>query len=423
VLAFLALLLIVHRSARPEGRAAAALVATSGPVAGWAVGGLETAGFALAATAALLAAERTMDAGPSPGAARKAFAAGCLCGLAEWTRPEGALIAAVLLAALAAAWVRRRGAAPAPLASAAAGFALLFVPRLAARVLYYGDWVPNTAHVKVSSGLSDLGLGVEYVVRCLSFTPVLALMGLCAAFRLLRGRTGAGEKMLFALLAIWTAYVIQVGGDHMPWYRFVVPMIPIVTVLGVRSLPRAIPLRLAVPALACIGLASAAATTWIKAWNEPDPAARYGGAVGRWIHEQWPADALVALNTAGSTAYFGGMPCIDMLGLNDRAIATRRMPPPPSDLKWALKPGHRKGDGAYVLSRRPDYVILGGSAGEGLDKPWFSGDRELAESPEFRAGWMLREADIPANGTLPPVHFKYFERRDRLSAPPAATAP
>jgi hypothetical protein len=63
-----------------------------------------------------------------------------------------------------------------------------------------------------------------------------------------------------------------------------------------------------------------------------------------------------------------------------------------------------------VLSRRPDYVILGGSAGEGPDKPWFVGDRELVESPEFHTGFVLRETDIPPAGDLPGLHFKYFER-------------
>src|SRR6185503_4197311 len=114
VASFAALLALLWRRREPAGPRAAALVAASGAVAGWSVGGLETVGFALAATAALLCAERVLDAG---GGARLAAAAGAglLYGLAEWTRPEGAMLAGFFFLALAAEWLGRRFERPGPL--------------------------------------------------------------------------------------------------------------------------------------------------------------------------------------------------------------------------------------------------------------------------------------------------------------------
>jgi hypothetical protein len=271
--------------------------------------------------------------------------------------------------------------------------------------------------VKAGRGLEDAALGLDYLGRFFLFTPVLALLSVVILLSLRKRRFGPGERLLAGSIAGFCAYVAWVGGDHMQWFRFLVPIVPVWALLGLRRLPDMIPAglpsamrRAVVPALLAAQLASTAAATWVKAWNEPDPASRYGEAVGRWIAANWSPESLVALNTAGSTAWFGGTRCIDMLGLNDRVIATRRMPPPPPDLKWASKPGHRKGDGAYVLSRNPDFIILGGSAGEDVDKPWFVGDREIADSPAFRSDYALREADIPADGDLPSVHFKYFKR-------------
>jgi len=93
----------------------------------------------------------------------------------------------------------------------------------------------------------------------------------------------------------------------------------------------------------------------------------------------WPAGSLVALNTAGAPAYFSpGMRFIDMLGLNDWHIARRTI----STVNEPMQrlPGHAKGDGAYVLSREPDFIIAGYAEGQEVTQSSFFGDRELARS-------------------------------------------
>jgi arabinofuranosyltransferase len=151
-----------------------------------------------------------------------------------------------------------------------------------------------------------------------------------------------------------------------------------------------------------------------------DPAAFCGETVGRHIQAHWPADALVALNTAGSIPYFAAdQRFIDMLGLNDAHIAHRH--PIPQRTPWQQVSGHAKGDGAYVLDRQPDYIILGPAQGVDADAPYFLSDIEISEDPRFARHYRREQVTLDVSqrqdhhfylatrsGTLT---FTYFRRR------------
>ena len=114
-----------------------------------------------------------------------------------------------------------------------------------------------------------------------------------------------------------------------------------------------------------------------------EPAAFVGSIIGDYIDKNWPKEALIALNTAGSTPYFAqNHKFIDMIGLNDRHIARRKNIE--IILPWQVIPGHLKGDGDYILKRQPDYIIIGPAEGTEVDKFWFFSDYELAQNEEFR---------------------------------------
>jgi hypothetical protein len=118
-----------------------------------------------------------------------------------------------------------------------------------------------------------------------------------------------------------------------------------------------------------------------------------GAAVGRHIAEHFPPGALVALNTAGATPYHApDLRYLDMLGLNDAHIARREVGE--TRARRQRLPGHAKGDGAYVLGREPDYVILGPSYGVTVDDPWFLSDLEIAENPSFLQRYRERVEEI-----------------------------
>jgi arabinofuranosyltransferase len=42
--------------------------------------------------------------------------------------------------------------------------------------------------------------------------------------------------------------------------------------------------------------------------------------LGKWVNENTPSDAVIAVNDAGALSYFGKRKTIDLLGLNNKAI-------------------------------------------------------------------------------------------------------
>ena len=178
----------------------------------------------------------------------------------------------------------------------------------------------------------------------------------------------------------------------------------------------------------------------------PDPAAYMGKFVGLYIKLHWPPEATIAGNIAGSVPFFSDMKFIDMLGLNDYTIAQRDISYvselPLRDLfdvkkiftdrgrseiirevlkrflPWQLIPGHGKGDGNYVLSKKPEYIIIGPA--EGDTKPWFLGDREILADPNFYKNYKLKEITIEISDSLHSFYtptekgkltFRYYERQ------------
>jgi hypothetical protein len=125
----------------------------------------------------------------------------------------------------------------------------------------------------------------------------------------------------------------------------------------------------------------------------------------------------VAAATAGTVPYYSReLRFIDTLGLNDAVIARRKVPL--GVTRWQRIPGHKKGDGRYVLDRRPDVIILGGAhgwLGESL-RWWFLGDYELLLDPEFYREYTPYEIKIllysPKRDTYLPTGMFVHLRND-----------
>ena len=130
-----------------------------------------------------------------------------------------------------------------------------------------------------------------------------------------------------------------------------------------------------------------------------------GIRVGKWMRSRLPPGSLLATNTAGTIAYYSELPIIDMMGINDRVIATRKELPD----SWK---GIKKGDGTYVLARKPDYILLGSSTGS--LEPVFLSDVEIYMSEDFWRNYELSEVEVDAW-----THLFLYERRQR----PQGTGP
>ena len=100
-----------------------------------------------------------------------------------------------------------------------------------------------------------------------------------------------------------------------------------------------------------------------------------------------------------------------MLGLNDPHIAKRHIEE--IQLPWQRVPGHWKVDGDYVLSRQPDFIIVGPAEGTVASNPWFLSDLEMANDPRFAQDYALFRAQLDQHGAEIEgggLVFTYYQR-------------
>ena len=364
------------------------LLVTSGPVAAWAMGGLEaTLLGALVVWAAVLTFGPEGESHP--------HRAGLLLALATWTRADGYLFAGLFATALLASTrsnLRVR---------LSRGGALVLLPTVALlaqlgfRLIYYGAFVPNTALAKVSISAFTLRGGIEYLgdgARTLLPVVLAALAG---------GIIAGGSPMVRFLGMVslgWLGYLVVIGGDWMPAHRHFVPVLPLLVLVTAILFERS----WRIPDVArriAIGLGTVTALGFHLALQQVSPAnllARDGSgwvwkcaelatAMGKSLAKENP---LLAADAAGCWPYFGRFRTIDMLGLADRHIAVHGHDPTIHSV-----PGHALGDGSYVLERQPDLISFGGL---GTQFPLFRSGLEMIAGGRLAARY--RPVMVAAGG-------------------------
>jgi hypothetical protein len=377
------------QSARPA--LSALLLLSASAFAYWSLRAMETllfTAFLLAAVSSSLREART----------QRWRGSGGFFALLSLIRPEGPFAFLVFSTALAAAersWLGDWRHLRRHLANGSIVFAVV-ATHLAWRWHYYGEWLPNTYYAKVTGGAGQLATGLRYLSEFSLALPLLAaslLFPLAMLSRSLRARVAqpALAGAIYATLAAWVLYVVAVGADFMPYFRFFVPVLPLCAVLAA-GLLRCAPRLASGPAvLALFALHAAAGLATEQPYRAfvAHRTALVGERVGAWLRERLAPDDWIAVNTAGSLPYVSRLPAIDMLGLTDAQIAHR--PIYIVSEGWA---GHRRGWGEYVLQRRPRAILWYNSAG--LAEPHYLSDHELADDPLFRFFYTLRVAKLPA---------------------------
>jgi arabinofuranosyltransferase len=373
------------------GLAAALALALWAPFPVWALQGADTAAATACALTALVDVARAERAGtPWPVRAFVWLALGLVV----------RLDAAVGAAVIGSAALLRRSARPAALAGLALGVATL-AGMLAFGELYYGDPLPNTYYLKATGTPRELMLrvGVVQTIQLLLGLswPVAAAVLLGLAWGLWRG----GAHRVVALFAGATlAYDLWVGGDWTTGLpsRFAIPAFPALFCLVLAGLWQTKWLhdgrgtaRWGVVALAgvAIGLLASsgqARSDWYGVGDETlfKSENRRLLRAGHYLRQHSAEGTSVALQWAGTTAYFAERPAVDVLGKSDRHIARLVVD--------RFAPGHSKWDWSYVIhALRPD-VILDVSRG-------------LAARSDFRKGYLLATTSVRGE----PLHF--FVRR------------
>jgi len=344
------------------GMAGALTLANAGMIL-WAGAGLEAPLFALLLTAGGFHCLRMFHA-PSR---FEAVVVAAILVLLSLCRPEAAALAGLLALGLLNL-PKDRGAT----------WAMRLLPLLALilvgaiyhgwRFHYYGNLLPNTYYAKVGHGVDQWTRGMEYLGDYfLNFGGWLWALILLFAWRRMEGTTS--RLLLLGIPAVALAGVAAVGGDALPMYRFIVPVVPLLAVLLTlgfaeamtlcySSEPRRNPFRsIAVWMLMAALLVSQGTAAFrgrqAQYVNADRERMQDRIAIGRWLAEHYPEET-IALNAAGAIPFYSGMKAIDMLGLNDRQIARSQ----PETMGEGVA-GHEKYDVEYVLSRRPGLIFVG----------------------------------------------------------------
>lgn len=357
----------------------------SAPVAVWSLGGLEQPLVsALVAWAAYYGVRWT--AGPK-GSPRDADAMGVLLALAVWTRADAALFTALFYAGA----VLADGVRTSTMIARARMLRLPIVAFVAQEIFrraYYGEWVPNTAYVKVAFTLHRLRTGLKYDllgVRSEFVFMALVLVG-CAALWI----AGKRRQVIFLLTPAigWLGYIFLVGGDIFPSYRHFVPAMALMGLLvsGCGLLTLAAPFRFS-RARVAIFLVLTALVLTSDLWAPRETWEREGRSIGLFLRQAFGAKhPLLSSDAAGVVPFYSEMEAIDPLGLNDYHIA--RHPITDRGLGWV---GHELGDGKYVLDHKPDVVLLSNFQGQAS----FPADQQLLADPRFAIHYQRIALDVP----------------------------
>jgi len=259
------------------------------------------------------------------------------------------------------------------------------------------------------------------VGRGLQYTYAFFAYGGCWLLPALIGLAWAGRRkvalLLGGLVVALAGCTIFVGGDALPMFRFLVPLLPaffLLLAMGAAGILARFGARpYARPALLVILLLSAACATRIGFTGAPyDDVTRdvrevsAWKEVGGWLRAHAPPDATVAVVPAGAIPYVSKLRAIDMLGLNDATIAHRDVPGLGSG-----PPGHEKFDVDYVLARRPDIILLGVYGLDPRPRPpqdlirySYEAEWRMLDSKRFRDDYRIRLARAPGG------YFPYFAR-------------
>lgn len=243
----------------------------------------------------------------------------------------------------------------------------LFVAPVAVHLLwrhsYYGRWLPNTLGAKTGDMKQQLAGGFDYVEKFVAHGGSIlhfVLFGMAAALAW-RHRT---LLAFCAITALGTFYVVLVGGDWMPIYRFMGPVQPFAFLLigiAMRALieqrSRLLNYGLLMLALVTVGQRAHRLNTdrqtvlgqEKKFWD------RAAGGTVRWFKEQEQQRGAeqvygqIALGDIGYIGYQTDYPILDLLGLVDPVV---------SNLPGGYTRKIGKGYTSHFFDSKPRYFIL-----------------------------------------------------------------
>ena len=408
--------------------------------------GLETLSFAFFVTGALL---RWCHERATPGARPVAWM--WLLAVAL-SRPEGVALACYVVAYEAlrprVAGNRRRW-----WVLGAIGFTVPFVAYHLLRYRYFGQWLPNPFYAKVPLGRwATVERGLRYTAGFLlthdgmyhTVSPLRVgfkwLLLLPAGVALWK-RPSATTLPLAGAALCYTAFIIVVGGDWMPFHRFYGHVLPLFVILAAQGFQGAPPAtrrhRVAWrAAVACVvagqfgeglardmpaltnwradlpALARAPLTRTREAVHRLRTQPTFGQVYARWFTETYPPGTVATGDAVGVVPYYTPLSFIDTLGLVDTEVAQY------------IHAGDHEGAARAVLAREPDLICNDIFATGGLAQSLgiTTVDRHILGSETYATRYRLtRVIEVRSTGSITVLYLTVSERRAETLAAPGAT--
>ncbi|MBN1779918.1 hypothetical protein JW948_02235 [bacterium] len=359
--------------------------AFSGTMAIWAIGGLEQPliAFLLAWSLAFgLLMFRSKSGSGSWG-----WLLSLCLGLLAVTRPDGPLFTAGIILSV---WLNGlRTSTIKRMIQIAALPVLFYGGQLIFRYIYYGEWVPNTALVKISPSDTHLAMGLRYVWLAFTTHLPLSLAGTVLIIILIgRRQTRAAAMPLLMTAGIWLLYLVFIGGDIFLAFRHMVPVMTVlvfILILGSVTLWDGLArpgwrTGLVLAGLVTLAVFHGQQFRYENRFNKKAVYERWewdGKTIGLFLRQVFGSQQpLLAVDAAGALPFWSGLPCVDMLGLNDYYIPRHA----PEDF-GSGRIGHELGDGDYVLGRNPDLIMF--AIPPGLFITEFRSGRDMLADPRF----------------------------------------
>lgn len=334
--------------------------------ASWSVSGLETVLFSALVALAMFFCVRE----------RMLYAA-IVCILAAMTRPEGVLLAGILLGGSWLAAVHQQKSFNASgilrLSVPCLLFAAYLIVHTLFRYFYYDDVVPNTFYAKV--GGVPASRGFEYVFKFFIDGPGLLVLPFLVACVVDKNIRLMG---IYVLLSV--VYVISIGGDAFKLGRFLLPLLPALIagtlVCSAYFLERRKWLGAPVAALVVLSALVSLYGPWREgtdfesvgneAWPLSDKrvtARNHYFAISDEVFRAFtdnirllsPQVDKVAAVGIGKLGYFlMDKPILDLVGLTNKEVAKSS-----KVINEAfLLPGHQRANAQYIFSQKPDIIII-----------------------------------------------------------------
>lgn len=264
------------------------------------------------------------------------------------------------------------------------------------RLFYYGFPLPNTFYAKTGLSYEYLTAGLDYIYDFFKTYLLYGTILFSASLLFINKEAKQNIGLLLSIIMIFIIYSIVIGGDVLPLFRFVLPVLPLIYILFIKSfltLGNVLQKRIKnsfenLPAIGTIII-----SLLIIYYNYITPKEKIEkysyfenqlvkkmSASGKWLAQKQiesERKLIVAATTIGAVSYYSNARVIDMLGLTDATIAHN--PKPIKVISGSLSGWKERNYNIdYLLSQEPDYIYFS----TGL-KPSAYAERALFLSEDF----------------------------------------